>query len=128
MHNAAQLAAHFSLHRDDVAAVAQRDDRLLGDALHERRAQDVLEALIQAIVQRPHLAPDAAERRTRLVRDLAALVDAAVDVLDQPRKRLNHRYNVRQQRQRLVQPSDGALQDARAGEGLRDLQQVGRIQ
>ncbi len=123
VHDALDLAAHVRLHRDHVAAVAQRDDRFLRHALRERRAEDLLQPLVQPVVQRADLAAHRAERRARLVRHLRPLVDAAVDVLDRPRHRLDQVDGLTQQRQRF-EPRDRRLEVARAFQRRGDTEQV----
>ena len=104
--DAFELAAHVGLDRDDVASVTKRNDRFLRDALRDVRRQDLLHALIEPVVQRADLATERPKRRARLIRHLAALIDASVDRVGRVDKRLDAVDDRRQDRQRLVEPAD----------------------
>ncbi len=126
--DALELAAHVGLDGDDVSAVAQGDDGLLRNALGERRREDVLEPLVQAVVEAADLAADAAEGGAGLVGDLAALVDAAVDGLDDARLRRDGVDRLGEQGERLIEPRDRRAEVAGALERRGDVEQLRRIE
>ena len=80
MHDAAHLAAKLGLDRHHVAAVAQRDNRLLQRVLGVG-AQERLEPRLQPVVGDAHVVADDAQRRARAVQHLAAGVQGAADLL-----------------------------------------------
>ncbi len=83
MDDAADLAAEVGLDRDDIAAVAQGDDGLLGGEAAGGGAEEVLQPGVEAVVGDADVAADEAECRAGGVDNVAALVDGAADFGDE---------------------------------------------
>ena len=85
MHDSADGALRFASHRDDEAAISNRD-RHVGDALVRFQLRHrTLQQLDQLALGSFELAPDFFQRRGGVIVDLAILIDRALNgVLDRP--------------------------------------------
>ena len=73
------LGAHLRLDGDDVAAIAQGDDRLLEGAAVGARADELLQAMGEAVVGLADVAAELGEDGRGVVHDLRTLVNGAAD-------------------------------------------------
>ena len=124
--DALDLALGLGPHGDDVAAVAQGDDRLLEGARQLRAVDEVLEAGPEALVRDAHVAAQAPERRRRRVEQLAGRVDAHLQATADVGQRLQAPAQLPQERpsllgQDVAQPRDRV-------EGDHDVHQLERLQ
>ncbi len=79
MDDARELGAQLGLDGDDVAAVTQGDDGLLEGAAVGRGADDLLEAMGEAVVGVAGVAAELSEDGRGVVHHFGALVDGAAD-------------------------------------------------
>ncbi len=126
MDDAPDLALGVCPDRDDVAAVAERDDGLLEGAAQLAAVDQLLQARAQPLVRDAHAASQAAQRRRGAVEDLARRIDAR----EQPVPEGRQRRDVPRQ---LVQPGQlhrpqAVGETARGDERVRDREQVVRVQ
>ncbi len=82
VHDAAHLAAKVGFDRNDVATIAQGNQRLLRRQTPARRAEELLELRLQTVVGHLDVAPDHAQRGAGAVHDVASLVDRLADLVD----------------------------------------------
>ena len=115
----------LGLDRDDVAAVAQRDDRLLEGAA-ELRADERVQPPAQPVVGDPDGGPQPAQPRRRGVEQLADRIEAAGERAAQGRQRVQLAPEVAQQRPSLV--GERRRQAGRRVERLGDREELRRIE
>ena len=81
MDDAGDLGSHLRLDGDDVAAIAQGDDGLLKGGAIGARADDLLQAMGEAVVGLADVAAELGEDGRGVVHDLRTVVDGAADAV-----------------------------------------------
>ena len=98
VHDAGEKAAVLGLDRQHVALVADRHDGILEMLLMLRRVEDRADAVLDARLGRRPLAADAAELDTRVIAQLAVLVDGVIEAALELAEQLEAMRGLLQQR------------------------------
>jgi len=122
------VAALVGLDGDDVAAVAQGDDGLLGDLATEGRVEDLLEPGVESVVSDADVAAEDGERGAGGVGDLGAGADAAIDVGGEVRDGVEALGELSEEGQAIGETGDGGAQLAGGGEGGGDVEKLGGLE
>jgi hypothetical protein len=124
--DAVDAALVLGAHRDHIAALALRDQRLLQIGFDIAAVHEALQRAEQPFLRHAQFAADAPQLRAGTVEHVAAVADAAADLFDDVVARLNVGRHLRQVWEGVLQPRQQVAQLPRPLQGKLDLQQVGR--
>ena len=109
VHQPGYPALELGAQRNDVAPLALGDDRFLQVGLVRARGHDPLQAFQQAAMRLAQLPADASERIAGAVQHLAALVDAAANLVDDVLWHGDPHGHIGDVRIELGEPAQGAV-------------------
>ena len=121
--DAPDAALEVGLERDDVAAFALRDDRLLQKKSVVGRVDDALEFILYPVVCDAHLAADAGQFGRGVVAHVPTLIQAATDLLYDFGTGLNDAGQVCQAGELDLQTTQSAVEVAGGNEGVAHVEQ-----